>query len=311
MPVPSFVLDPIVRRRLRLRDLEPARFEIRVARTERDYEHAFRLVHAAYVTQGVQPLDRWDVRVTEQHVLPETTVLVAYEDERFVGTMTVTLDSPAGLPAQHDYPQAIEERRAMGRRLAELGSFAIVRRCRGSGVAQLLSMAAARIAFRLQGADELVCGMTPSAFAFYRAVWGFQALGEPVRHSELVTPTVGIALPRDRLLTHLRRHYPRRLPTGHTMEEHIFGPVAHLPGFALPEALEADALARWKMSRQVFRSLFRRRSDRLDTLSPATLAYLRRKRSDETLGRIPTDCEWDKKSVRTPMEVKDGRRVTG
>jgi hypothetical protein len=287
MRLPNFVTEALVRRRVRFDVLTEGRFKVRVARTVQDYEQAFRLVHAGYVVQGIEsPLDP-DLRVTEQHVLPEATVLLAYEGDRAVGTMTVTIDSPAGLPLDKDYPESLRELRRTGARLAEFGSFTIVSRCRGSGVAQLLSLAALRVSVQC-GATDIVIGVHPKTIPFYRGVWGFDALGEPKAHAQLTAPVVGMHMVMAASQAHLRRHYSRPLSSGYGAADYLEG-VARIPGFEMPDTLPMDALARWKMPRDVFQALFRDRTNVLAQLSPTTSSYLRQKRSDRTVGRLPLE----------------------
>jgi hypothetical protein len=265
---------------------------VRVARTVQEYEHAFRLIHVGNVSQGIEPVTELGLRMTEQHVLPESTVLLAFEtdengSERVVGTMTVTLDSPAGLPLDGDFPEEVRRLRESGRRLAELGSFTVVRRCWKDGVAQLLSLAAARVAFRHMEAEEILIGIHPRGVPLYEAVWGFEPFARTPRNADVAVPTVALSVHRDSLRRHLDRHFKKPMATGCRPVEHLFeGPA--VPGFELPEELPHDDLARWKMPREVFQALFVQRSDRLRTLSEPTREHLRRKRSDETLARFST-----------------------
>jgi len=141
MPIADQVRDWLIRRKVRMHRAPLDRFVVRVARSTADYEHAFRLLHVADAFQGFEDLDAEQLRITPQHVLPESTVLVAYEAERLVGTLTVTLDSPAGLPNDRDYPEEMAALRRAGATLVEFGSLAIVHRCWSSGVARLLEMA--------------------------------------------------------------------------------------------------------------------------------------------------------------------------
>ncbi len=184
MRAPRAVEDHLIRRKAGFHKIDPARFTVRIARTTEDYEQAFRLLHIAYAWQGIESLDAPVMRITDQHLLPESTVLVCYEGDQLVGTMTVTTDSPAGLPLDNDYGARLCGFRKRGERIAELGSFGIVGRCHHSGVCQLLSLAAARFSFGWLGVDRLVIGIHPKAAPFYRALWGFGVFGEPRDHAE-------------------------------------------------------------------------------------------------------------------------------
>jgi len=279
------IRDCVVRSKARFTDVALDRFEVRVARTVEEYEQAFRLVHVGYVFQGIEPLSKMDLRITEHHVLPEATVLAVFEKEQLVGTITVTQDSPAGLPLDRDYPEAMAALREEGASIAEIGSFAIVRRCWRSGVAQLLSLAATRFAVQVLGVSHVVVGTHPTAAQFYRAVWAFEPLGAPKQHAELHhAPVIGMVTERERNARHLKAHFSKPMQSGFSPFEHVYSAEARIPGFDPPGDFRTRDLARWKMNRSVFRELFVERSNRLAGLSRATLDQLRRERSDETLG---------------------------
>jgi hypothetical protein len=286
MKLQNIILDHIIRRKVQFDKIPKDRYSIRIARTIEQYESAFRLVHITYAALGIEPMRPVDLRVTEQHVLREAIVLVAYEGEQPVGTITITADSPAGLPLDADYPDALKKLRARGAHLAEIGSFAIVGRCQKGGLAQLLAMAALRIAFRTLSACHAVIGIHPRASALYRATWGFTSLDRPREHASLRAPVAGHVVARDHLLDHVGRHFRKPMTSGMLPEAHLFaGPL--LPCVSVPDdSLNADLRA-FRMPRDVFRALFLERTDRISKLSPSTLSHLREQRTDETLAHNP------------------------
>jgi hypothetical protein len=87
---------------------------------------------------------------------------------------------------------------------------------------------------------------------------------------------------------HLDRHFPTPLPTGHPPSAHVRG-KGSLPGLVLPSDMTEAQWARWKMPREVFQTLFARKTDRLRTLDGSTVSHLHRRRSDQTLGRIGSE----------------------
>jgi hypothetical protein len=282
MRLPGFISDRIIRHHARFDRIATDRFVIRVARTLEEYESAFRLVHISYAYLGIEPMRPVDLRVTEQHALREAIVLVAYESGQPVGTITVTGDSPAGLPLDADYPMELSDLRSSGARPAEVGSFAIVGRCRKGGLAQLLAMAATRIAFRTLSASHIVIGINPHASSVYRAVWGFEPLGAPRIHASLSAPVAGHVVRREQLLSHVRTHFPRPMTSGSLPESHLLmGPP--LPCVSVPnDSLNPD-LSVFKMPREVFRSLFIDHGERWSRLSANTRAHVKRQRTEETL----------------------------
>jgi hypothetical protein len=284
MKLPAFVSDPWIRHKVRLHEVDTERFRVRLARTAQEYQDAFRLVHVGYVFQGIEPLRELDLRITEQHVLSEATVLVAYEGEQIVGTISITKDSPAGLPLDKDYPEALAKLRNAGAQIAEIGSLAVVRRCWHSSLMPLLGMAAARVAFRVYGSTHQVIGIHPKATPFYRALWDFHPLGPARRHSELEAPVIGLAAERESLRSHATRFYRRPMTVEKTLPvDYVFD--ARIPrNLYLPEDIPAHEWPRFKMSRGVFRELFIERANRLSSLSVRTVDHLRTQRSEQTVG---------------------------
>ncbi len=257
------------------------RYRVRIARDVREYEDAFHLLHIAYVYQGIEAVRSNKMRITPQHVLPEATVFVAYEGEQCVGTMTVTLDSPVGLPLENDYPQELDSLRVAGARPVEYGSLAVVRRCWSTGVTVLLNMAATYWAMNMLRASDVVMGINPKAAPVYRAMYGFRQLGEVKHHSDLTAPVKAMVLDLEKAVPFMRKHHPKPLGSGLTMTEHS---TRRLPDCVeIPAELRPRDLARWKLPRAVFQEIFIDKSSRLDTLDPTTLAYLKQWRSNQTL----------------------------
>jgi hypothetical protein len=287
MQLPAFISDPVIRRKTRLHTIDNGRFEIRIARTAQEYRDAFRLVHVGYVFQGIEPLKELDLRITEQHVLPEATVLVAYENNRLVGTISVTKDSPAGLPIDKDYPEEIAKLRSSGAQISEIGSLAVVRRCWHSSLMPLLGMAAGRLGMRIHQSTHHIIGVHPRAAAFYRAIWGFLPLGPSQHHAELDAPVIGLMHERSALQSHMTHYHRRPMNSGMLPVDYMFG--SRVPnGLYMPEDVSASEWPRFKMSREVFRDLFIDGSNRMEELSTQTLRHLRQQRSEQTVTR--TTC---------------------
>lgn len=258
-------------------------YRVRIARTVADYQDAFRLLYVAYVYQGIEPIRGVEMRIIPHHVLPEATVFVAHEGDALVGTMTVTLDSPAGLPLDNDYPEALAELRGQGARIVEFGALAVVRRCWHTGVTTLLNMAAHWFSNETLGATHCVCGIHPKTAPFYSALYAFEPLGAPRPHAELSAPVLGMVHRLDEVRCHLRRRFRKPMITGLSPAEHF---TEHLPNcIHMPPVANLRSLARWKLSREVFRELFIDRSDRLHTLDPRTREHLEGWRSLRTVGR--------------------------
>lgn len=276
--------DKLIRTRARSRLYETPfdRFTVSAARSAADYREAFRLVQVAYAWLGIETVTGPTMRISPQHVLPEATVLIARDEaQRMVATMTVTLDSAAGLPLDKDYPEALAALRRPGRRLVEYGSLAVVQRCKRSGVSTLLSMAAHALATNHLGATHVVMGVHPKAAPIYRAVYDFAPLGPPRAHATLEAPVQGMVQDLATVEAFFQRHFPGKTALGRPLCRHYF--VDGLPPcITLPPEGDLEQLARWKMPREVFRELFVDSSDRLETLDEETRKQLDHWRSPKT-----------------------------
>lgn len=199
------------------------RYQVRIARTVREYEDAFRLVHAAYVFQGIENVQAPELRCTPQQLSSDATVLVAYEGDVLVGTMTVTADSAAGLPLDKDCLNELTALRQQGARLVEYGAYAIVERCWSAGVSDLLYIAANVVTSSTLSATHVVIGVNPRATPFYRAIFNFRELAKTKQHATLRAPVVGLVQDLSRLEAFLRHHYTRPMASGRVPAEHFFG----------------------------------------------------------------------------------------
>ncbi len=279
--IPRFLIHRAIRNRAKIHEFPLNRFVVRLAHTVADYESAFKLLHVAYAYQGIESVRDSSMRVTPQHVLPETLVLLAYEGDKIVGTMSLTPDSPAGLPLDKDYPAELQRLRGRCRKLAEYGSLAVTKRYWHTGATTILNMAATRIALHVFAASHVVIGIHPKATTFYQAIYDFEPFAPPRPHAELAAPVIGMRQCLATLPAYLARRYPRPTASGYTVAEHFNNEP--LSCIELPARLAPGNLSDWRMSRSVFQELFFAKTDRLKTLEPHIRHYLEQRRSRETL----------------------------
>jgi GNAT superfamily N-acetyltransferase len=271
----------LIRARARVHQVPPDAFRVRLAQDAEELRAAFTLLHEAYAERGLEPVGDRKMRITPHHVLQESLVFVAYEGDRPVGTITVTGDSPAGLPLDKDYPAELDRLRDADARLAEIGSLAVLKPWRHTGVTFLLSMTAHWACHTLFRATHTAIGVNPSAEGFYAAIHGFTRLGEPQPHAELTAPVIGLVQETGAGRDHYARHHREPMPHGRRIHEE-FCTIGRTPACVeVPRELTGDG--RWRLSRQVFREVFIHASDRLYSLDPDTQAYLMSQRSPETL----------------------------
>lgn len=279
--LPDALAFPLLRRAARLHAVSTDKYSVRLATTAQEHRDAYALVHTAYAYQGIELVTANPLRVTPQHLLPEANVLVAYEGEVLVGTMTVFHDSPAGLPLDKDYGQQIDLLRAQGHTLVEYGALAVVERCWHTGVTTLLNIAAHWLSVNLLQASHCVIGVHPKAARWYQAIYKFERLGQAQAHAQLRAPVIGLKQDLAQSQRHLDRCYRKQMENG----IRLCDAFQHL-GIACVQ-LPRQLNARHKLSREVFQELFIERSDQLARLDPVTRAYLEEWRTPETLVERP------------------------
>ncbi|MBW2732653.1 MAG: hypothetical protein JRH20_09680 [Deltaproteobacteria bacterium] len=272
--LPRWALDPLIRSKASFHTLDLERYRVRVARRLEEYDAAFRLVSSAYIAQGYLPASfagkPW---ITPFHPLAECVVLVAYDlNDELVGTMTMTLDSPVGMPILGYYPE-VAALRGPNRKLVEFNSLAVVGRCKSSGVSQLMVMAAYHLALRRLGVTDCVLEVSPKAQPLYRALFNFTPLGSPRMRDDLEIEVVGMHGDMIGMQGFVRKHYTRAMSSGLLPIEHYVDcpPTC----IELPPVKNMAELTRWRMSPGIFRRLFVQASDRFATLNDHIKGYLR------------------------------------
>jgi len=90
---------------------------IRPVLNTKELDQVHRLTHDAYVEQGyIQPRSDGRLRhYVDIEDSPENMVLVAVDEGAIVGTVSITLDGPAGFHTDHDFPAECRAIRAEGK----------------------------------------------------------------------------------------------------------------------------------------------------------------------------------------------------
>lgn len=275
----------LIRRKAKIQDLAPSKFTVRLAQTAEEYEAAFNLVQVSYAYLGIAELGHDLYRITDQHLLPHSHVLLCLEGERIVGTVTVTLDSPGGIPLDKDYPEVVGQFRRRGSRLAEMGSFAVVQRRRRAGVAQLLALASARLVWR-NAATHLIISIDPKVSELYEALYGFEPCTEAQSHVELDMSIMAMVATREGQRRHLLRHGGVHKPSGRSLEDLLVGEEP-IPNCDVTTHGERPGL-RPRLPRDTYQRLFLERARSMSAARPRALSYVRSLRSDDTLGTFLT-----------------------
>lgn len=170
--------------------------EIKIATTEDELAAAYHLLHESYVQSGFMNPDPSEMRVLPQHVLPQTTTIVAKWDGQVIGTLSLIRDNPFGLPVEKIFN--ISERRQGGRRLAEVSSLAIDPKYRGQANQALFPLFrfVYQYAKHYFGTHEFIIAVNPATVDMYLSFMLFERLSSRSKSYDFVqgAPAVGLFL---------------------------------------------------------------------------------------------------------------------
>ncbi len=147
---------------------------IRPVLDEQELDQVYRLTHDAYVEQGYfQPKPDGRLRhYADIEAAPENMVLVAIDEGRIVGTVSVTLDGPAGFHVDHDFPSECDVIRAEGRPVGAAWRIVTAPDHRNS-MALVVELIRSTIdlldRFRV---ETILCSFNPRHERIYRKVFG-------------------------------------------------------------------------------------------------------------------------------------------
>lgn len=154
-------------------------YKIRLANTDNRRQSASMLIEKMYAWRGYSI----DTSIPDS---PNCITLVANFDERVVGTLTLYLDSNAGLPADDIYNDELDGLRAVGRRLAEPSRLAFDKSIKTKRLFAALIHVSFIYAYHLMRYTDYVIEVNPRHAAFYHQMLGFEQIGE-----ERICPRVG------------------------------------------------------------------------------------------------------------------------
>ncbi len=114
-----------------------------------------------------------------------------------IGTMSLVLDSPIGLPMDKIFGEELAPLRASGRKVAEVGALCVAAHHRGLGVAFLLNKLMWMTATQRLGIRSLAIAVHPKAACLYHATLRFSKLGSTKRYPGLEKSALAVALHLD------------------------------------------------------------------------------------------------------------------
>lgn len=260
---------------------------VEVACTHEAYRAALSLVHDSYLERGWIERQKSGMWLTPQHTLVTTTVFVLWHNDACLGTVSLTEDTPAGLPIDLTYGEEMRRLRPRARKVAEIGSLALAKGARRSGLFLVLIAALWRYARHRLSVTDLVIAIDPDMADYYDAIFSFRRFTEvssyegfgDARHRER-DPIIGL---------HHNVEHAMRVAPGHW----AFAPSGHFTVWSLvreafpaayelyPPVLSDRELARYKLPREVLAELIAN-TELHERFDLATKAELKRTRSTAT-----------------------------
>jgi len=147
-----------------------AEITVRIARTLPDRRAAAELIRSRYASRGFL--------VSGLPTAPTSELtLLASQARAAVGTLTLRLDGPDGLRAEETYADQIDAARIAGRRLCELGRFAVAEHAPSGPVLSALFAHAHAAVQSAAGITDVFIEVNPRHVGFYRRLFGFAVAG--------------------------------------------------------------------------------------------------------------------------------------
>ncbi len=168
---------------------EQQRIKLRLAHDDSRARQASLLIQKMYATRGypANPVKRNDMRIT----------IMAYLNDQVVGTVTLNLDSEAGLLADQLYLDEVNQLRAEGKKICELTKLAISPRADGLRIYSSLLHIAYIYGRRIHGYTDLVLEVVPRHVNFYVKMLGCKPFGPERLNPRVNAPVQLLHLPID------------------------------------------------------------------------------------------------------------------
>ena len=163
-------------------------FKIRLANTEGRRSQTSYLIKRQYAWRGYQVGDSSD--------LPANRITLAAfgSDDQPIATITVGIDSSAGLSVESIYRAEVIALRANNTRLAEFTKLAVDGVVRSKAVLAAMFHIAYIYAHRIRLCTDLVIEVNPRHVRFYQMMLGFERLGEQRLDPRVNAPAILLGL---------------------------------------------------------------------------------------------------------------------
>lgn len=164
-------------------DSKPCVFKIRLASDRAQLKSASVLIRRRYDWRGYKADG-----VTKQG--PDFITLVASHGDETLATLSVGLDSMAGLLADELYPDQVQVLRRLDYRLCEFVKLAVDASSQSKALLATLFHVAFIYAKKIHGRSHVLIEVNPRHVNFYKAALGFEAIGDPRLNPRVDAPAV-------------------------------------------------------------------------------------------------------------------------
>ncbi len=167
---------------------------IKIAEDIEEFSKGFRLVYDEYRHMGYTGLHPSKMLYNVWSLLPTTSFFLFKSHLDVISTMAHIKDTPLfGLPMDVLYKDKLDELRARGRVVVEIGSLVTLRMRRWSNVMIFISRAVLQHA-RLTGVDDLVVMVNPKHVRFYSQILLFKPFAEERLYEKVGAPAVALRI---------------------------------------------------------------------------------------------------------------------
>lgn len=163
---------------------------VKIAETTDEYYKAFRLLYDEYHRAGYTQRHPSAMLYSLWSLLSTTNVFIFKSHLEVASTMSHIMDSePFGLPMDQVYKDHLDDLRAQGRKIAELGALATQQKRRWSNLMIFLYRAAMHFA-KYSGVTDLVLMVNPKHVRFYKQILFCEPFGEERLYEKVGAPAV-------------------------------------------------------------------------------------------------------------------------
>lgn len=145
-------------------------FKVRLATTDDRRKSASLLIEKMYSWRGYE--------ASSLGQDPNKITLLAYQEDKVVGTLTLGLDSPGGMVVDQLYQQESDQLRAAGRKPCDITRLAVDQDIKSKSVLAALFHLSFIYGHNIHRATDFLIEVNPRHVLFYQRMLGFEPFGE-------------------------------------------------------------------------------------------------------------------------------------